>query len=285
MDQRELRTVAVGLLVSLVLWNLPFGGVLLYPFKILATWLHELSHALIMVVTGVGVERVVIFRDTSGLAFPAGEANAVANAFIAAAGYMGTPLWGALLLAATPTARAARIAMLVLAALLLVSALTIVEAPPQDPWFGRWTVIVMAGVFAAAAVFVPGRWRLVTAHFIAVQSCVNALLDIRVLLRPSQMVGGRPTTASDAHNMAYATFGTHDAWAVWTWAAIWLLWSLAVLYVALRLSGSQAARIAAASAAPTELPRGESDRGARRRSPATAPGETAPSARADIGGP
>ena len=40
----ELRTLAIALLASLLLWNLPFGGVLLYPFKLLATWLHELSH-------------------------------------------------------------------------------------------------------------------------------------------------------------------------------------------------------------------------------------------------
>jgi hypothetical protein len=198
---------------------------------------------------------------------------------------MGTSLWGALLLAATPTARAARIALLALAGLLVISAFTIVEAPPHDPWFGSWSVAAMGGVFAAAGLFVPGRWRIATAHFIAVQSCVNALLDIRVLLRPTQMVNGRPTQASDAHNMAYATFGTHDAWAVYTWATIWLLWSLAVLYVALRLSGSRAAATAAASAAPTASPRDESDRDGHRRSPATAPGETAPSAPADSAGP
>lgn len=40
--------------------------------------------------------------------------------------------------------------------------------------------------------------------------------------------------------MAQATFGTTATWAVWTWAIVWLLWSLAVLYVALRVSGSRA---------------------------------------------
>jgi hypothetical protein len=44
-DRLELRTLAFALLASLLLWNLPFGGVLLYPFKLLATWLHELSTA------------------------------------------------------------------------------------------------------------------------------------------------------------------------------------------------------------------------------------------------
>jgi hypothetical protein len=259
------------------------GGVLLYPFKILATWLHELSHGLIMLLSGVGVDRVVIYRDTSGLAYPDGEANALANAFIASAGYMGTALWGALLLAVTPTARSARIALLVLGAMLVASAFTVISAPPGET-FGRWSVAAMGAAFAIAGLFVPGRWRVLTAHFIAVQACVNALLDIRVLLRPSQMVNGQPMASSDAHNMAHATFGTTDRWAVWTWAAIWLAWSLAVLYFALRFSGSRRSASAAPSVPTMELLRDGSDRGARRRSPVTEPGETAPTSPADTAG-
>src|SRR5215467_10697664 len=93
---------------------------------------------------------------------------------------------------------------------------------------------------AARCSCVHSCWRLFGAHFLAAQACCNALLDIRVLLRPSQVVGGKVAGASDAHNMAAATFGTTATWAVWTWAIVWLLWSLAVLYVALRVSGSRA---------------------------------------------
>ena len=238
-DRLELRTLAFALLASLLLWNLPIGGVLFYPFKLLATWLHELSHGLAMMLTGIGFDRVLIYRDTSGLAYGQDEAGGFARAVIAAAGYMGTPLWGAVLLVVTPNARWARWAMLVLAALLIGTALTVIAAPGDDA-FGPWAVGAIGAACAVAAVAVPARWRLAIAHFIAGQSCVNAILDIRVLLRPSQVVGGRIAGASDAHNMAEATFGTAATWAVWTWAIIWLLWSLAVLYVALRVSGSRA---------------------------------------------
>jgi hypothetical protein len=83
-DRLELRTVAIALLASLLLWNLPFGGVLLYPFKLLATWLHEMSHGLVMLVTGNGLKQVVIYRDTSGLAHARDQAGPTALAFIAA---------------------------------------------------------------------------------------------------------------------------------------------------------------------------------------------------------
>src|SRR5437773_2515418 len=152
----ELRTVAVALLATLLLWNLPSGGVLLYPFKLLATWLHELSHALVMLVTNTGVDRVVIYRDTSGLAFASSAANPTAGAFIAAAGYMGTPLWGAVLLVVTPTARAARIALLVLAVLLVGTAVTVIDTPSGDT-FGPWAIGSIGASFAIAALALPGR--------------------------------------------------------------------------------------------------------------------------------
>jgi len=222
LDRIELRTLAVALLASLLLWNLPFGGVLLYPFKLLATWLHELSHGLAMLVTGAGFERVLIYRDTSGLAFPVYRVDDPGQAVIAAAGYMGTPLWGGLLLVITPTPRAARWALAVLAVLMGVSVVTVVGNE-----FGQMVVLGMAGVAAGCALLVPGRWRLMIAHFVAAQSCVNALLDIRVLFRPQQVVNGENTRLSDAHAMAAATFGTTETWAVWTWAITWQRRSLA----------------------------------------------------------
>lgn len=238
-DRVELRTLAVALLASLLLWNLPSGGVLLYPFKLLATWVHELSHALAMVLTGTGVERVVIYRDTSGLAYPSGSPGIIARPIIAAAGYMGTALWGAALLVVTPNGRAARVAMLVLAGLLCTTAALVVDAADGDT-FGPLATAGIGGASAAAAILLPARWRVAVAHFVAAQLCVNALLDIRVLLRPSQVVNGIFAGASDAHNMAGATFGTRDDWAVWFWSIAWLAWSLLVLYFALRASGRRA---------------------------------------------
>jgi hypothetical protein len=239
----ELRTLALALLASLLLWNLPFGGVLLYPFKLLATWLHELSHGITMILTGAGFDEVLIYRDTSGLAYAHYRIDDSGSAVIAAAGYMGTPLWGALLLVVTPTARAARWAMLVLAALMTLSAILFVG---ND--FGVWAVSGMAAAFAVAAIALPPRWRVATAHFVAAQACVNALLDIRVLFRPMQVVNGEIADNSDAHNMAKATFDTAETWAVWTWAVVWLVWSLVVLFVALKVVGTSRWRFGVATA-------------------------------------
>ncbi len=283
----ELRSLALALAASLLVWNMPFGNVALYPFKLLATWLHELSHGIAMTITGAGFDYVLIYRDTSGLAYAHTKVGPFATGIIAAAGYMGTPFWGAVLLVTTSTARAARRALVVLGLLLVVSAFTVIAARPDDA-FGPWAVGVMGGVFVALA-FLPDAWRLWAVHLIAAQSCINALLDIRVLLRPMQVIDGQFSGQSDAHNMAAVTFGTTDTWAVHVWAGIWIAWSLLALFLALRYTGRfsewLASRRAARCARTTASPRGESDRDERRRSPATAPSETAPSAPADTAEP
>lgn len=276
-EPREVRTLAAALLASLVLWNLPYGGLVLYPMKLLATWLHEMSHGLVMLLTGAGFDYLVVYRDTSGLAYSKAPLAAWSIPFIAAAGYMGTPLWGALLLRLTPTAARARIVLAVLGGMILLSAFTVVAIDDNGETFGPWAMGALGGGILACALAVPGRWRVLVAHFLAAQACLNALLDIRVLLRPFQVVGGSSTQSSDAHSMAASTFGTTADWAVWTWAGIWLAWSLAVLFVALRFSGSRASSREDPSDPPTAAPRDESDRDARRRSPATAPGGTDPS--------
>ena len=283
-ERHELSTLAIALLASLLLWNLPFGGVLLYPFKLLATWLHELSHGLAMILTGAGFDHVIIYRDTSGLAYAYTTVGSFGTAIIAAAGYMGTPLWGAALLVVTPDAKSARRALIVLAVLLVGTTILVVAPSPKGDRFGQWATPAIGVGVAACALFLPARIRVFGAHFIAAQACVNALLDIRVLLRPLQVIDGKLAGISDAGNMALNTFGTTERWAVWTWAVIWLAWSLAVLYVALRVSGSRAARNAATLARATALPRDESDRDERRHSPATAPDKTAPNGPAGTAG-
>lgn len=284
-ENHELRTLAIALIASLVLWNLPYGSIPLYPFKLFATWLHELSHGLAMIITGAGFDHIIIYRDTSGLAYAYTAVGSFGTAIIAAAGYMGTPLWGAALLVVTPDARTSKRALLVLGGLMIGTTILVIAPSPTGDTFGQWATPSIGIGIALCALLLPERWRVFGAHFIAAQACVNALLDIRVLLRPSQVVDGKLAGMSDAGNMALSTFGTTERWAVWTWAIIWLVWSLGVLFFALRISGSRASRHAQKLARATASFRDENDHDEHRHSPATAPGEIDPSAPADTEAP
>jgi hypothetical protein len=222
--QRQ-RALIIALLASLLLWNLPFGGVILYPFKLLATWLHEMSHGLLMVVSGAGFEHLEIYQDTSGVAQAARGVGDFGRAVIASAGYMGTSLFGAFFLVVGQTRRGARSVLAMLGVALGLSAAIYIL---ND--FGKLAAYVACGACLAVALVPSERIAILVVNFVAAQSCINALLDIRVLFRTEMVINGEVVGASDAHNMADATFGSY-----WLWAAIWLAWSFLAFYVALRL--------------------------------------------------
>lgn len=232
---KGLRAWAMALLLSLVLWNLPFGGVLLYPFKLLASWLHELSHAVAMVATGVGARGLALYPDTSGMAYADRAAGPLAQPIISAAGYMGTPLLGAALLMFTRNGPRARLALSGLAVALALSAWLLMDA--SFGWHACWAI---AAGLAMIATLAPGHWQLAAVQFLAAQACIQALLDLRVLFLPLRVVNGKPAAVSDAHAMAEATFGTTERWAVWTWAGLWLGWALLVCYLAVRSAAKRA---------------------------------------------
>lgn len=222
--QLRQRALVVALLASLVLWNLPFGGFVLYPFKLFATWLHEMAHGVTMLIVGAGFDHLEIYRDTSGLAFGARSVSNAARAVIHSAGYVGTAAFGAVFLILGQGQRGARSILGLLALALVTSGLLWVEGT-----FGLSAVLIAAAAFLLIAIFAGENIAVFVVNFVAAQACVNALLDIRVLFRDNLVVGGE-TVLSDAHNMAAASFGSPSMW-----ASIWLAWSLLLFFVALRV--------------------------------------------------
>jgi hypothetical protein len=239
------RVLVVALLASLLLWNLPFGGMVLYPFKLLSTWVHELCHGLVMLVTGAGFSHLEIYRDTSGIAFASREAGAAASAAIASAGYLGASTVGACLLVLGQSQRGARAILAGLAIALALSAkLWIPEDGSND--FGLLAVSLAAAGFAVLAAVAGERIAIFVVNFVAAQACVQAVLDIRVLFRSELVINGQSVGSSDAHAMAAATFGSSRLW-----ATVWLLTSFGAFFLAMRAMGR--AEPAAAPAPDAEL--------------------------------
>jgi hypothetical protein len=179
------------------------------------------------------------------------------QAAIASAGYLGTALGGAVFLVLGRTRRGARGVLLALSGLLALTAAMWVRNR-----FGAVAVAIGAVATLAVALLASERVARLLLNFVAAQACINAVLDIRVLLRANMVVGGEVVRRSDAHSMAAAVFGP-----AWLWAVVWLLWSLGCFYVALRIVSPVRSTAA--------LPDG-SDCSDPRRSPASAPSGTAP---------
>jgi hypothetical protein len=216
--------LALALLVTLLLWNVPYGQYALYPFKLFATWLHESSHGLVMLITGAGFDHMAIFRDTSGLAYPNHGVTPAAQAVISSAGYVGTGFFGALFLALGRTPRGTRLVLSAVAFCMLLTAALFVRNS-----FGVAVIVIGGVVMAILAWKSQEPAAAFTLHFLAAQSCINAVLDIRVLFGSAMIVNGRVQGRSDAHTMADTVGG-----APVMWATIWLIWSFLMFFAALR---------------------------------------------------
>jgi hypothetical protein len=219
-----------ALLGTLLLWNIPYGWVLLYPFKIFGTWLHESSHGLVMLVTGAGLQKLEIFRDTSGLAHPTYSVITAGQVAISSAGYLGTSAFGALFLVAGRTPRGARLSLVVLGAVMILSVAFFVRN-----LFGVGAILIGALAILFIALEASDRAALFLLSFLAAQSCINAVLDIRVLFASTLYVNGKPAAVSDADAVARLTGGPS-----WLWASLWLAVSFGLFYLALRVVGRSA---------------------------------------------
>lgn len=85
----EQVTILIILIASLILWNTP----VIYPIKLFVLILHELSHAIMGIITGGKITAMSAGLDLSGKCQVEGG-NQIA---IASVGYLGSLLWGILI--------------------------------------------------------------------------------------------------------------------------------------------------------------------------------------------
>jgi hypothetical protein len=195
----------------------PWGSLILYPFTLFTTWVHECSHALVAVLLGGRVASITIAPDTSGLTRSLMPASRVAQGLVASAGYLGASVVGCWLLTASRVPRRAQPILWSIGAFMLVTLAFWIRN-----LFGALVVIAWA-----AALLALGRRRGsggvagFVLSILAIQVALNAVFDIRMLF----MVHG----PSDAQTMARLF-----AVPAWFWAGVWMAMSVSMLVWTLR---------------------------------------------------
>lgn len=253
--------LATGL--TLILSVVPFAEVLTYPIRLFVTFIHEGSHALATILTGGSVSSMTVAVDESGLTWSRGGFRPL----ISSAGYLGTTIFGAVLLfLAQKESRAKALlsacgvfvllltagfvngdtSWLMLLPLALAGALWIggmrrsFVNPLRWGMFGGSILILLGlagiwammgtlfsmgtGLFLAVTLLVLGRISSpgiahFLVNFLAVQCCLNALIDIKNLFFISVSSAKTPT---DAVNMAQMTGLPATLWAI-IWGAMALV--------------------------------------------------------------
>ncbi|HEV8188296.1 MAG TPA: M50 family metallopeptidase, partial [Pyrinomonadaceae bacterium] len=157
---------------------------------------------------------------------------------ISSAGYVGSMIFGALLLVLIRKAVAARIVLLCCA--IYIFGLTMIFGLIKPIfWIQAWSGIpftLLAGLFISAGLFLIARFasaKVATffVSFLAVQCVLNALYDLKTVFFLSNPFG--PTVPTDAVNMAQATHVPAIFWTlIWIMVALGILWFAMRFYVA-----------------------------------------------------
>jgi len=148
----------------ILFWN----TVLVKPFRVLVVLLHEIFHALAAVITGGGVHAVEVISHRTGLTSLYGGIPGV----VFSAGYMGTALFGSLLIAASYHYPAKRSLFLGMGTLILVNTLVFVRTP-----FG-WAYGLVAGFFLVTLFFKEFWFSAYITDFIGLLCIVDVFYDI-----------------------------------------------------------------------------------------------------------
>jgi hypothetical protein len=208
--RRRLRLLLGIAAFYIALWFLWYTPVI-FPLKIFVVLLHEISHALAALATGGTVERIVLNIDQGGATYIRGG-NAL---LILSAGYLGSLLWGLLLieLAGMRTQRA-RWAVAVLGGfVLLVAALYVRNM------FGFVFTAVFGVALVIAARRLAPRGVAAVLLILGLTSALYALLDIR------SDILDRPHVQSDAAMLADLTGVPTLAWGfLWIGLALVACW-------------------------------------------------------------
>jgi hypothetical protein len=200
----------------IALWRVPVLGWLVYPLRLLGTFVHELSHGLAAYASGGSLQRFVVNPDLSGMAWSAGGVRWI----VASAGYIGSAVFGALLLLLQRVAPARVLLFLLGAALALLCLLYVRNT------FGALSGLGLAAGLMLAGVLLRAAWSEALMLVISLQVLLDgfgSLLDLFTLSRGDQV-------HTDAHTLAQLSGLPAPFWAV-----LWALLSAVLAMLVLRL--------------------------------------------------
>lgn len=133
------------------LW--PSGDGIAGPLELFATWAHEAAHACIGVLCGAEITRVDLAVDGSGVTGVSAPPSDTLSVAVGSAGYVGTVVVGAILVASGRWPQAARITLGVFGGLMALSALLWMPSA-----FSFGVAFGVGALLVVLAVLLPTRW-------------------------------------------------------------------------------------------------------------------------------
>lgn len=171
--RRSINWAETGVLLVIVavvyaLWSTP----VVYPLKMLVVFFHELSHGLMAVFTGGDIIRIELDHRQGGLCVTRGGVRFL----VTSAGYLGSMLWGGVILVAAARTRFDRHIMFGLGLLLLLTGALWVRPFIS---FAFFFVLAMGAAMVAAGRYLDMRVNDLLLKLVGLTSCLYAIADIK----------------------------------------------------------------------------------------------------------
>ena len=198
----------------LVLWDTIF----MYPFRLFVVMVHEVCHAGAALLTGGEVLEIRTNWNESGHTLTRGGFFPL----ISSAGYVGSALIGALLIYTGNYAQAQRLVLLLIGAVCLGMTLWYTPRGGLDFYLG-----LGGGIALMFMAFKSTRTAAMASTWMGIVLCLYSWYDFRTDLWLA-------TEKTDAGILAHYWGGEGGLWMAYPIALIWVLFSLSVMYRAMR---------------------------------------------------
>src|ERR1051325_1345284 len=170
--KESFRFLVWASLATLILWFIPYAGIVTFPVRLFVTFIHEAGHALATLISFGTVNRIAIYWDGSGVT----ETMGGTRLLISSAGYLSTTLFGSALILLLRRKKSGKALALVTGVLLLI--ITVL-------WGGNWLAWLTGLALGAGLIALGVKGRPKAAHFamsfLAVQCVLNAVYDLFTL--------------------------------------------------------------------------------------------------------
>ncbi len=143
----------VGIAIcTVVLWYVPYGYYVLYPFTILSTWFHEMGHGLTAILMGGSFKKLEIFSDGSGLATHSSDLflGPLGSAIVAAGGLLGPAVAGSALLMLSRSQKASTASLWVLGLFIALSCVVWLRSIFGLGAMSLWAVVIVLSSWKAS---------------------------------------------------------------------------------------------------------------------------------------
>lgn len=216
-------------IITIVLWNIPGGSLVLYPFSLLGTWFHEMAHGLAAIMMGGSFKQLVIFPDGSGyaqFAYTSLFLGPIGKSFVAAAGPIGPSIAGAVFIAASTSKKATERTLYIFSIALVLSSLIWVR--PLISW-GFLIVLIFSIVAVLITLKASDNFKTLTLQFLAVQAFISVYQSIGYLFSSGAYVDNSPNL-SDTQMIAESLLLPY-----WFWGAAILVVNIILIYISMKV--------------------------------------------------